>query len=106
MNAALFKRWKISETLLQQADAALPRPENADSAFEGLETQFTEYMEHNEHGLALDTLVELGDLVVPRGGFWKDLIRAAENMELSDRIPELQKRFDETPARKCNTGKT
>jgi len=105
MNAALFKRWKISETLLKQAHAALPQPENADSAYVGLETQFTDYMEHNEHGLALDTLVELGDLVVPRGGFWKDLIRAAENMDLPDRIPELQKRFDETPARKRNTEK-
>ena len=104
MNAALFKRWKISETLLRRAHAALPRPENADSTFVGFESQFTEYLEHNEHGLAFDTLIALGDLVAPRGGFWKDLMRAAENMELLDRIPELQKRFDGALARKRNSG--
>lgn len=103
MNANLFKRWKISETLLKRAYTALPRPENVDSTFAGLESQFTEYMEHNEHGLAFDTLIELGDLVVPRGGFWKDLMRAAENMKLPERIPELQTRFDEALARKLDT---
>jgi hypothetical protein len=99
MNAALIKRWKISETLLKRAHAAMPRPENDNPTFIALEKQFAEYLEHNEHELALDTLEELGDLVSPRGGFWKDLMRAAENMTLLDRIPELQKRFDDTIAR-------
>ena len=100
MNAALVKRWKISETLLKRAHSALPRPENDDPTFLELERQFTEYVEHNEHELALDTLEDLGDLVAPRGGFWKDLMRAAENMTLLDRIPKLQKKFDEALARK------
>jgi len=86
MNAALFKRWKVSETLLKRAHAALPRPES------------------DEHELALDTLEELGDLVATRGGFWKDLMRAAENMTLLDRIPKLQKKFDDALARKRSTG--
>ena len=99
MNAALFKQWKISETLLRRAHAAMPRPENDNPTFIVLEKQFTEYLEHNELELALDTLEELGDLVSPRGGFWKDLMRAAENLTLLDRIPELQKRFDDAIAR-------
>ena len=106
MNAALVKRWKISETLLKRAHAALPRPENDDPTFFELERQFTEYVEHNEHGLALDALEELGDLVAPRGRFWKDLMRAAENMTLLDRIPKLQKKFHEALARKRITGTT
>lgn len=96
MNVALFKKWKISETLLKGTHAALPRPEKDDTVFSELEKQFIEYLEHNEHELALDVLEELGDLMAPRGGFWKDLMRAAENMTLSERIPQLQRKFHDT----------
>jgi hypothetical protein len=96
MNAALFKQWKISETLLNRAHAALPRSGN-ESAFFELEKRFTEYLKHNEYELALNVLEELGDLKAPRGGFWKDLMRAAENMTLFDRIPQLRKKFHDAP---------
>jgi hypothetical protein len=90
----LLKRWKVSEALLRRAHGALPGlPQN--QKFCSLEATFFEYIEHNEHGLALDVLEELGELAFPRGGFWKDLIRAAENMELTDRIPRFQKKFHE-----------
>jgi hypothetical protein len=103
MNPALIKRWKVSETLLKRAHAALPRPRDDDPTFCDLERQFTEYVEHNEYGLALDAWEELGDLVEPRGGFWKDLMRAAENMTQFDRIPKLQKKFENAHARKQST---
>ena len=90
------KRWKISETLLKRAHHALPRPEKKEEEqFSVLEKEFFAYLEHNEHELALDMLQELGELVAPRGGFWKDLIRAAENMGLSSRTPYFEKMFHE-----------
>ena len=92
----LWKRWKISEILLKRAHSALPRPNTqAEEQFHALEQAFVEYLEHNEHELALDMLQELGELVAPRGGFWKDLVRAAENMELPKRIPYFEKKFDQ-----------
>lgn len=103
MDAALFKRRKISETLLTRARAALPRLIDEDVQFSELEKEFQESLERNEHELALDALEEMGDLVESRGGFWKDLIRVAENMELVHRIPNLQKKFDEALLRRRNT---
>jgi hypothetical protein len=49
-------------------------------------TQYHEFLEHNELELALDILEELGHLISARGGFWRDLERAAENMGLADRL--------------------
>ena len=99
MNIALIKRWKISETLLKRAHEALPRLNSESERGAALEKEFTEYLQHNEHELALDALEELGGLTAPRGGFWKDLIRAAENMELTHRIPRFQQKFNEAIAR-------
>lgn len=92
---ALRKRWKVSEALLRSAHHALPREKEKDERFRSLEQWFLEYLEHNEHELALDMLQELGELCAPRCGFWKELIRAAENMERQDRVPYLQNQFDE-----------
>ena len=96
MNAELLKRWKTSDTLLKRAYAALPRPPQEGAHFSALELAFKEYLYHNEHGLALDVLEELGNLTTPRGGFWKDLMRAAENMELLNRIPPLREKFHQS----------
>ena len=97
---ALFKRWKVSEALLKRAHAALPHPEKKDEEqFRALEGEFIEYLEHNEHELALDMVQQLGELVLPRGGFWKDLIRAAEYMELSQRVPYFQQKYHESLSR-------
>src|ERR1700744_4579826 len=91
---ALWKRWKISETLLKRAHCALPRPAvKTEEQFRALEKALLEYLEHNEHELALDMLQEMGEVVAPRGGFWKDLVRAAENMRLLNHKPYLEKNF-------------
>jgi len=44
-------------------------------------------------------LQELGEIVAPRGGFWKDLIRAAENLGLSKRLPYFEEKFREALSR-------
>ena len=99
-DVALVKRWKISEVLLERAHRALPKPDkNLEAQFRALEIEFLGYLEHNEHELALDILQEAGELVAPRGGFWKDLIRAAQNMGLTKRIPYFESKFHEALSR-------
>jgi hypothetical protein len=96
----LWKRWKISETLLKHAHSALPRPNmKAEEQFRALEKAFLEYLDHNEHELALDMVQDMGELVAPRGGFWKDLVRVAENMGLLNRIPYFESKFHQALSR-------
>jgi hypothetical protein len=95
----LWKRWKISDALLRRARLALPNPDTeSKEEFAKLDRQFTEMLDHNEHELALDLIEEMGLIAQPRGGFWKDLERAAENMELEDRIPRIRSEFDKALA--------
>jgi hypothetical protein len=91
--AELLKSWKITEALLERARNALPAHHEQDRA--ALLAQYQEFLQHNEFELALDRLAELGHLVSARGGFWRDLERAAENMDLVDRLPALRKAFSE-----------
>jgi hypothetical protein len=99
-DVALIKRWKVSEVLLKRAHSALPSPEHGKKEqFQALEKEFFDFLDHNEHELALDMLQELGELAIPRGGFWRDMIRAAENMELLNRVPYLEKKYDEALSR-------
>jgi len=94
----LVKSWKVTETLLERARHALPdAPVDHEQACIALLAQYREFLEHNELELALDVLEELGHLISARGGFWRDLERAAENMGLLDRLPALQKAFSQAP---------
>ncbi|MBC9877178.1 hypothetical protein G8O24_07435 [Bradyrhizobium sp. INPA01-394B] len=91
-----IKRWKITETVLERARNALPAsPAANEHETARLLEQYREFLEHNELGLALDALEELGHLLSAQGGFWRDLERAAENMGLSDRLPALRKAFSD-----------
>jgi hypothetical protein len=87
----LLKSWKITETLLERARRALPVA--SEHEYATLVAQYREFLEHNEFGLALDTLEEPEHLVACRGGFWGDLERAAENMGLTDRLPAIRESF-------------
>jgi hypothetical protein len=91
----LVKSWKITETLLERARRALPV--GHEQGYAALLTQYREFLEHNELGLALDILEEMGHLVSAPGGFWRDLERAAENMDLADRVLAFRKAFSEAP---------
>jgi hypothetical protein len=94
-DAKLLKSWKVTQTLLDRARNALPTSEQHEQEYTALLAEYQGYIEHNELGLALDTLEELGHLLPCRGGFWRDLERAAENMGLVDRIPALRKAFSD-----------
>ena len=79
---------------MERARLALPQPEQgAQVEFDQAISEYQEYLSHNELGLAFDALRDAASLVPSRGSVWKDLIRAAELMELEDELPELEKRF-------------
>jgi len=93
----LWKRWKVTEAHLRSAQRALPEPPSEVAAeFERLLSEFSSFLDHNELELALDMLQELGELVACRGGFWRDLERAAESMSLSNRMPYFRTRFEQS----------
>jgi hypothetical protein len=97
-DAEQVKSWKITETLLERARHALPdAPVHHEQECAEHLAQYLEFLEHNELELALDVLEKLGHLISARGGFWRDLERAAENMDLVDRLPAFQKAFSEAP---------
>src|SRR5262245_12598005 len=93
----LSKRWKVTQAHLEHARELLPpAPHSARAVYKRLLSDYRSYLDHNELELALDMLQELGDLVPCRGGYWRNLERAAETMELQDRIPYLRERFHQT----------
>jgi hypothetical protein len=88
----LLKSWKITAALLERARQALPEPsEEQKPECVAILAEYHELLEHNELALAFDALEALGHLVPCRGGFWRDLERAAENMGLTDKLPALRK---------------
>jgi hypothetical protein len=94
MDIEIAKRWRSTEAVLERARLALPQPEEGVRiAFDEALSEYHDYLSHNELGLAFDALKGAAELVPSRGSVWKDLIRAAEFMELNDEIPDLEKRF-------------
>ncbi|MBR0970756.1 MULTISPECIES: hypothetical protein [Bradyrhizobium] len=96
----LIKRWKTTETLLERARRALPEtiPQHEQERV-ALMAQYQAFLDHNELELALDILEQLGHLTSAKGGFWRDLERAAENMALAERLHALRKAFADTPVK-------
>jgi hypothetical protein len=94
-NVELRKRWMVSRTLLERARRALPV--GCDQKYVTQLVRYHEFLEHDEFERALDTLEEIGHLVSCRGGFWRDLERAAENMGLVDKLPALRKAYLDAP---------
>jgi hypothetical protein len=103
MDPELFKRWRVSESLLQRAFDTLPAATQSQlPAFERLCSDFSTYLQQNEHELALDMLQELGELLSPRDGYWADLVRAAENMRLHGRVQYFNTMQNEALRRLAN----
>ena len=93
----LWKRWKVTEAHLDHVRRFLPPP-SAEVAveYERLLSDYRSYLGHNELELALDMLQELGDLISCPGGYWRNLERAAESMELHHRISYFRQKFEQT----------
>jgi hypothetical protein len=97
MNALeLQKRWKMIEAQLDAACKIMPTPPpEVSERYATLLGEYQEFIAHNELECALDMLQEIGELVPCRGGFWRNLERAAKTMELLGRVPYLHRRFEE-----------
>ena len=90
----MIKRWRSTEAVMERARLALPQPADlAKVEFDQAISEYQDYLSHNELGLAFDALRDAAELVPSRGAVWKDLIRAAEFMELVEKIPDLKERF-------------
>jgi hypothetical protein len=88
------KLWKITVAYLEHARKKLPESTEKNSdEYQRLLESYHNFLEHNELELALDALEELGDLVQNKGGFWKDLERAATTMELKNRASRFHEKF-------------
>ena len=91
---ALVDRWaRVRDLLLLAATGLPPLPDAAEPGarpigpLSGTMPEFMEFVEHNEFGLALDTLVALGRRTRPMPGFWRLVAQAAALMELPDPTP-------------------
>jgi predicted house-cleaning noncanonical NTP pyrophosphatase (MazG superfamily) len=91
----LIKQWKATATLLQRARRTIT---DQSAQVSKLQKEFDEYLEHNELELAMNMLEEIAELIPCRGGFWRDLERAAQMMGLSDRAEDFHTRFLNTKA--------
>jgi len=94
VDPSLVKRWKIVETCLERARRSLTIVLTAPSERDALGLKaFDKYLDHNELGLAMDTLASIGSEHKCRGGFWRDLERAALQMDLHGQAAEYRERF-------------
>ena len=81
----LIKQWQVTTAHLVNARRylvlAAPLLHPADDA---ALTLFDELLEHNELGLAMETIAELGECYPCRGAFWKSVEEAAKLMKRED----------------------
>lgn len=89
-------QWKRASKHLRSAAALLPRPTlEMSSCGERLGSfvQYAEYIEHNELELALDELASLAHVNQVPVEFWVRLRDAAEILELTSLVDELDGRI-------------
>lgn len=88
----LAKKWKIVEVQLTQAADFLIEPERFQLEAKSLD-EYREYLRMNELRLAMESLEEIAYDHGAKSGFWRRLKKAAETMELHDKVEEYEKAF-------------
>lgn len=78
----LKESWAITKRHLETGVSLLPENVHSDPEAGSVE-RFKDYIEHNELELALDELEGLGEANPCGPSFWKELLVAAETMQLS-----------------------
>ena len=92
--AELERSWANTAKHLNAARNQLPKT-LAPGAEGATISGFEECLRHNEMELALDELEDLGLTNAPPPEFWRQLVQAAENMGLSERATDFEKRIEE-----------
>jgi hypothetical protein len=94
-HSELERSWAATRKHLGAARALLR--DDSPPGVDGATLQgFDECLRHNEMELALDELEDLGLACHPVAEFWRHLMYAADNMELSDRAAEFKQRMQKT----------
>ncbi len=91
--AELERSWATTAKHLNAARDQLPDVP-APGADGATLSGFEECLRHNEMELSLDELEDLGSTNAPPAEFWRRLMYAAENMELSDRAADFRRKMD------------
>jgi hypothetical protein len=92
--AELERSWATTARHLTAARDQLPKVP-APGADGATLSGFEECLQHNEMELALDELEDLGLTNAPPAEFWRHLIRAAENMKLTERVVDFRRKMEE-----------
>ena len=95
MDERLWKRYEILRSLLLEARSEIDPNESAGLGGGRLASS-TEFMEHREFELALDTLQDVGGEYECSVTFWRRLKQAADVMGLDDRRNHLRSRYRNT----------
>jgi len=90
--AELERSWTATAKHLNAARNQLPKV-LAPGAEGATVSGFEECLHHNEMELALDELEDLGLTNAPPPEFWRQLVQAAENMGLSERATDFERRL-------------
>ncbi|MEM9543501.1 MAG: hypothetical protein AAGA60_28910 [Cyanobacteria bacterium P01_E01_bin.42] len=80
----LIERKKIFvvEILFRRAVNSLPSPNRKESEkFGRLISEYKQHLKNKDFYMAFLSIIEAGNLVPARGGFWKDLERAAKTLK-------------------------
>ena len=83
----LLESWERTRSHLARAWVELPPGD-------GGTDEYQDYLDHNELGLAMETLADVGDLRGASGAFWTALADAASEMKLTKRAEEYHRRSE------------
>jgi hypothetical protein len=87
----LQRKWDLIEELLKNACSDFAeQPQAVIAPHSELLVEANHFLDHNELGLALDTIAEAGRVTNPGARFWDSLRQAASQMERAEDAREFQ----------------
>lgn len=92
VDKTLEESWELTSAHLERAHAHIPNSRAVADGTNGssLQAEYREYLDHNELGLALDTLETIGKQIDAPAEFWRNLEKAASQMQLLDRAAAIR----------------
>ncbi len=90
LDKALEQTWNRTSTYLERAYALVA---SSNEIVRTLSEEYKKYLDHNEFGLALDTLETIGEQIGPPVEYWSHLEIAALEMGLSNRAADIRSKI-------------